>query len=458
MEAHLSRRLPDGQGYKICYILAGCLVVLLAAFTVYFQRNIPVGDAWEFTEVICGQQPCTLNWLWHQHNEHHMPVQKLIAYGLAKLTGWNTIWESMFTFLLIAAGGLLFIKRFVLDSATDKKTRALSLLCFALLLFNPAQINNLTWGFQIAWGLIFFFCMLLAVCLSRFENDLKSFIGIAMILVVLTGTSMHGLAGHVYILGWAVACMIERRRFLLYPFFLGLVAAVLLVLYFWDFYFIGAHPPITYAFSHILQTCGYILAFIGNPFACGNLIVGIVHGLIFVCLAVYAFTRAVKTKSFFRDGLRFYRENPLIFTGAIIMLMITAGRVGFGETQALSSRYATCAILLDAALLLYILTSMSEKKILPTFFIGLLSVGLATGYYTAYTSEARHIKLLTEFRSCAIDNHADISTCNASIVYPDIKPLQERVRLLYAKRLSFFRDVPDSYFLEHKEKKPSIGR
>lgn len=453
MEAHKSRRLRNGEGHKICYILAACLVVLLAVFTVYFQRNIPEWDAWDFTEVLSGTQPCTLNWLWAQHNEHRMPVQKLIAYGLAYLTGWNTVWESMFTFLLIVSGGLLFVKRFVLDRATDKKTRALRLLCFSLLLCNPAQINNLTWGFQLAWGMIFFFCMLLAVCLSRFENDLKSFIGIAIILVVLTGTSMHGLAGHVYILGWAAAFMIEKRKFLLYPFFLGIVAAVLLVLYFWEFHFFGGHPPITYAFRHILQTCGYILAFIGNPFACGNVIVGTVHGLIFACLALYALTMAVQTKYFFRDILRLYLENPLIFTGAIIMLMITAGRVGFGVQQALSSRYVTCAILLDAALLLCILTSMPDKKILTAFFIGLLSVGLATGYYTAYKSETRQLKLLTGFRSCALENRADISACNISIIYPDMKLLQERVRLLYAKRLSFFHNLPDSYFTEHKEKR-----
>jgi hypothetical protein len=458
MEAQPSRRLPDGEWYKICCILAGCCVVVLAAITVYFQRNIPAWDAWEFTEVFSGQQPCTLNWLWEQHNEHHMPVQKLIAFVLARLTGWNTVWESMFTFLLIVSGGLLFLKHFVLDSAAGKKIRAFRLLCFSLLLFNPAQIYNLTWDFQIAWGVIFFFCILLAACLSRFKNDLKSFIGIAAILVVLTGTSMHGLAGHMYILGWAAACMIEKRRFLLYPFFLGLVAAGLLALYFWGFHFAAGHPPITDAFRHILQTGVYILAYIGNPCACGNVMFGIVHGLIFVCFALYTFSAAAQAKYFPGNILRFYIENPLIITGAVIMLMIAAGRVDFGVAQALSSRYVTCAILLDAGMLLYILTGMGQKSIAAPVFLGLLSLGFITGCYTAYRLEIRQHRLLAEFRSCAIGHHGDISTCNSGSVYPDMKLLQERVRLLYAKRLSFFHNAADSYFIEHEEKKRPVGR
>ena len=46
------------------------------------SADLPYWDDWEMVPVITGHEPVTLKWAWAQHNEHHMPVPKLILVGL----------------------------------------------------------------------------------------------------------------------------------------------------------------------------------------------------------------------------------------------------------------------------------------------------------------------------------------------------------------------------------------
>jgi hypothetical protein len=63
--------------------LAGAL-----AFVGTFGRNIPLADEWVvMVPVLTGEQALTPAWLWHQHNEHRIPLPKLLLLTLCRLTG-----------------------------------------------------------------------------------------------------------------------------------------------------------------------------------------------------------------------------------------------------------------------------------------------------------------------------------------------------------------------------------
>lgn len=68
-------------------LLAAWAALTLAAlaFVLTFGSNCPNADEWEFVPALTGHEPLG-PWLWAQHNEHRLPLPRLIYYGLFQLT------------------------------------------------------------------------------------------------------------------------------------------------------------------------------------------------------------------------------------------------------------------------------------------------------------------------------------------------------------------------------------
>ncbi len=49
------------------------------AFVANYGNNVPSWDDWDMNPDADGQQPVTTTWLWSQHNEHRIPVPRLIS-------------------------------------------------------------------------------------------------------------------------------------------------------------------------------------------------------------------------------------------------------------------------------------------------------------------------------------------------------------------------------------------
>lgn len=63
----------------------GVLSLLALGFILISGCNAPAVDEWEFVAELVGQAP-VLSWLWAQHNEHRLPLSKLIYLGQFRLT------------------------------------------------------------------------------------------------------------------------------------------------------------------------------------------------------------------------------------------------------------------------------------------------------------------------------------------------------------------------------------
>jgi hypothetical protein len=55
-------------------------------FVLAFTRNMPWADEWEFVPALTGNEPIP-EWLWKQHNEHRLPLPRLLYLLLFRLTG-----------------------------------------------------------------------------------------------------------------------------------------------------------------------------------------------------------------------------------------------------------------------------------------------------------------------------------------------------------------------------------
>lgn len=72
-------------------VWAVCIVMTAATllFVAHFSSNVPSWDDWDMVPTLTGEQPVTLGWLWSQHNEHRVPLPRLILLGLKGIVGIN---------------------------------------------------------------------------------------------------------------------------------------------------------------------------------------------------------------------------------------------------------------------------------------------------------------------------------------------------------------------------------
>jgi hypothetical protein len=61
------------------------LTVAAVAFVFALGSNCPNADEWEFVPALTHHEPLD-PWLWAQHNEHRLPLPRLVYYGLFQLT------------------------------------------------------------------------------------------------------------------------------------------------------------------------------------------------------------------------------------------------------------------------------------------------------------------------------------------------------------------------------------
>gem|GEM_PF-622006 len=63
--------------------------VATAVFIYRFNRPFPSADEWMFIPVLTGRQPVSVGWLWELHNEHRVPLLKLIYLAGLKLASYD---------------------------------------------------------------------------------------------------------------------------------------------------------------------------------------------------------------------------------------------------------------------------------------------------------------------------------------------------------------------------------
>jgi len=61
------------------------LTVAAVAFVLVLGSNCPNADEWEFVPALTGHEPLG-PWLWAQHNEHRLPLPRLVYYALFQIT------------------------------------------------------------------------------------------------------------------------------------------------------------------------------------------------------------------------------------------------------------------------------------------------------------------------------------------------------------------------------------
>ncbi|MBW4487138.1 MAG: hypothetical protein KME12_05045 [Trichocoleus desertorum ATA4-8-CV12] len=405
----------------------------MAALVLNYSVDVPVGDQWWTTQTIIKAMNGTITFgdLLAQHNESRKFFPRLVDIALAYLTKYDVRAEMFLSILLSCVISLSLIwLSYVTISQRRIVICALALIT-NLLLFSPIQyeawLNGLsnvvylslaciTSGLVIATtslhpGIKLGICAVLAtISTFSFANGILAWIIIFPALYSFTGSSKF-LEKIWLVLGWF------------------LIAALNLVVYFYDYHKPGYHPSLLTAVWSPGKAIVYFLSFLGNPLAWGTVVQtpnqATIVGL--VLLVLYCLLGLNWLRSCSKLGTR---QQEIIWLslgayGIVSAAITTVGRVGFSTEQALASRYSTFAIYLFISVIHLIALFISQKNLRVPSYSTILNHGITI--------------LVTTF----------ILLHGFTFIYSISQMQQMRQERLFAKTcLLFINSVPDASCVE----------
>lgn len=147
----------------LCTIgVAGSLMISGYSPTPYADQWLPL---WDLAQ---GRSWFSPVWLWQQHNEHRIPLEKLALYADLRLFGGQGISLLCLIFITLFLHWILWAA-FLKEMAAVPQYVWMSLTgFFAFCIFCPAAAENFYWPFQWSFVAVFFFASLSFISLTWF--------------------------------------------------------------------------------------------------------------------------------------------------------------------------------------------------------------------------------------------------------------------------------------------------
>lgn len=362
---------------KLLLILAPPLLIGVLIF-----RNgvdVPVLDEWDGTAPLFEKMAdgsLEFGDFYAQHNEHRIFFPRLIFFALGRLTHWDIRAELWMILLLtlvclfniwqIAQRGTASQKgqlgnphsnRFAMGEAGASSPNTFWLLFAAsLLLFNPQNVANFLWGFQVGF-LLPLACVTACIWTATYLRYPWNFLA-AIILCTICTFSIGGgftswlLTTPLLLLAQAQSTSSISRKW--WATWVFLFCSELL-LFFWGYHKPPNHPPVWWFLRHPIVAAEYILLFFGGPFSHGSnlpsIAVGVSIGALLVVMlliaAFYMWTQR-SNRSLLGEVLPWFVLAMVSLNYAILIMV---GRAGLGPGQARAPRYLPFAVMLPIALL-----------------------------------------------------------------------------------------------------------
>ncbi len=239
---------PDRRPFRFTLLVWMVMSAATLVFVGFYGSNVPCWDDWDLVPTATGQQPVTLEWLWSQHNEHRVPVPRLVLLALLRLLPMD-FRTGMFFNVLVTAGLTLAL------ILVARKLRGRSIYpdaFFPIALLGWGQAVNFLW----CWEVQFYSSMALSgaalVLMARSNSAPKLWLarlmGFCVILLPLCGANGLGLVpalaawlGYAALVRWRTGSSEGRREAIILS-GLGGAAIVLVALYFVGYSSVPYHP------------------------------------------------------------------------------------------------------------------------------------------------------------------------------------------------------------------------
>lgn len=236
--------LPTTLRERVFYgfsIILAASAVILAIFGAFFNyAAVPLNDMWNGMLGFLHQFfEGNVSAIWNPHNEHRMVLTRILFVFNAVLFDNSSVLLVAINYLLAAAGAVIFGRLIWLRTNKDASERTLSLGLVALVtasLFLWCQEENLTWGFQSQFFLVYLLPIvaLYLLFVSTQTESRAPFFWAAFLGVLSVGTMANGILAPFLMLIFGLLLGIKRERLLV----LGALSLLLPLLYFHNY-----NPP-----------------------------------------------------------------------------------------------------------------------------------------------------------------------------------------------------------------------
>src|SRR5690242_2055107 len=319
--------------------------------------DVPFFDQWDGTAALFEKVAAgTLGFgdFFAPHNEHRILFPRLIAFGLARLTHWNTRAE-LFVIWFLALICLFNIWQLTRHSRR-KDCSFWLLFAASVFLFSPLNVQNFLWGFQIGF-LLPLACVTACSWVATYVRHPFNFVYAIVLCTICTFSIASGLTSWLLVTPLLALAQMRpnspssRKWWSIWACaFLFEVCA-----YFYRYQKPSHDPPLWASVRYPLSAVEYILAFLGSPFTFGTSLAplppavrmgGVLALLLLIC--VLYIWRKRSDRDLVGDTLPWLMLAMVAVTTALLAMM---GRIHLGSNQARVSRYITYAVLLPIALL-----------------------------------------------------------------------------------------------------------
>lgn len=346
--------------------------------------NVPFWDEWSLVSFFgkAHDHALTFRDFFVQNNEHRIVFPKLIFLTLYWLGLW-TPRTAMFASLLLATLTGLGLQWLVWRTLSTIASTSLIIVSFFLvgfLLFSPSQAENWLWGYQLSCFLLNF-SLIAGVVVMCLELPLGvQFLLAASCAIIATFSGGNGML--LWPLLWLTGFLRSRKprlQFFIWSSVWFALTVGVIALYFYDYRKPTWHPPLV-ASHRVLDYMSYVLSFLGSALGrhantaslASAMAVGAVLVIVFVS-ALVAFGLQWN-----HDRQRARAAPWLAIAGFAVLSACLAciTRIGFGPTQALSSRYTTFSILFAISLIPLVVLLGQPLATKNRILINYLNLGL----------------------------------------------------------------------------------
>jgi len=241
-------RTNDNRPFRCVLLVWAVMSVAALGLVASHGSNVPSWDDWDIVPAATGHQPVTLKWLWSQHNEHRVPVPRLLLLAMMRLLSMDFRTGMYFNVVVTSALALAM----VLAMRRLRGSASYLDAFFPIALLNWSQAANFLWCWQVQFYASMTLAGTLIILIARSAGPPKGITavitGICVVLLPLCGANGLGLVpalalwlGYVGLLHWRSGASGARREAMI---LLGaaIVALLLVGLYFVGYNSVPYHP------------------------------------------------------------------------------------------------------------------------------------------------------------------------------------------------------------------------
>lgn len=346
-------RLCSALSYAI--VCGGMATIAVAVYTmVVSYSSLPWWDTWEYLSAIAhGTNPLSPDWLWRQHNEHRLVLQKLFfAIDLEVFRGRQIfLLSSIIVIQLLHVALWAWILRVLGGWRGALWLTGAGMMAFVI--FCPAPWLNYTMGFQVCYVLSPLFATLSFAALLRYWRDGQSaskwlWLAIAAALGANYSLSNGNLVWLLLVTG---ALVLRLRRSAVLA--IAVTGALSISLYFYHYVRPPQHADPIASLHEPLRLLTFWAAYFGSSWVGASVAIAAAIGAVGLTAAIVVVCRT-------RYYVRELRPIALLLAMACLFFMGTAintaaGRLNFGLAMAFQNRYQTFALLFWGCLGLMVL-------------------------------------------------------------------------------------------------------